>query len=393
MDAQTRAERRTDLDWLRVLAILMIFVFHTGRFFDTLDWHIKNTRQYLGATAWSTFVASWIMPLIFVVSAASTWYALRSRGGRVFLKERALRLLIPLVVGVFTHAAMQVYLERLSHRQFQGSFWAFYPRYFDGLYGAGQGNFAFHGLHLWYLLVLFVFSALFVPLLLWLRGPRGQRVYTSIGDALALPGVAYLLAIPIIAAMLLSRDDSLLLTRAFGGWNLLDHAQFFLYGIVVATHADTRRTVEQSRWVSLGIGLLATGFLLALEGRVLVLPGAQRSLLTGVLFALSGWLWVLALLGFGGLYLRHTSALLTYANEAVLPFYVLHQSVLVAVGYVVVRWPLPDPLKFVVIGASSFVLILVLYEYLIRRVNILRVLFGMRVVAHRTMPNPAPRAA
>jgi hypothetical protein len=74
----------------------------------------------------------------------------------------------------------------------------------------------------------------------------------------------------------------------------------------------------------------------------------------------------------------YVSFFLTYANEAVLPFYIMHQTVLLVIGYYVTRWHIPDLLKFVTISGSSFTLIVGVYEFLIRRVNVLRVLFGMK---------------
>ncbi|MEI7770314.1 MAG: acyltransferase family protein [Chloroflexales bacterium] len=378
----TLTTRRTDLDWLRVLSILMVFVFHASHFFDTMDWHVKNARQYAYLVAWVFLFGSWGMPLVFVIAAASTYYALGTRGALTFLKERALRLLIPVAVAAFTHAAFQVYLDRLSHGRFAGSFWAFYPHYFEGVYSSSSasGNFAYHGVHLWFLLVLFIFSALFLPLLTWLRGARGQRVYAALGDALAVPGVVYLLALPIISAMLLPEDGSLLLGR-FAGWNLLGFTQFLLYGFVIATHAGTRQRIERGRWTAMTAGLLTAGGMAALLLRVIAAPDGIMFWLIDVLYALTGWLWVLAILGFGSRHLTRTTPWLRYANEAVMPFYVLHQTVLLAVGYVVVGWPIPDLLKFLVIAVISFGLIMLAYEYLIRRVNLLRFLFGMRPLA------------
>jgi peptidoglycan/LPS O-acetylase OafA/YrhL len=64
------SSRRYDLDWLRVFAILAVFVFHSGRFFDQMDWHVKSASVYPGVEAWTMFVMSWLMPLIFVISGA-----------------------------------------------------------------------------------------------------------------------------------------------------------------------------------------------------------------------------------------------------------------------------------------------------------------------------------
>ena len=149
--------RRYELDWLRVLAILAVFVFHSSRFFDTGNWHVKNPTTYFGVQVWITFLANWLMPLIFCISGASLFYSAGSRSASRFVVDKVRRLLVPLIVGVFTHAMFQVYLERVTHYQFRGSFWDFIPHYFEGWYGFG-GNFAWMGMHLWYLLVLFLYS-------------------------------------------------------------------------------------------------------------------------------------------------------------------------------------------------------------------------------------------
>lgn len=93
MTANPPASRRPDLDWLRVLVILVVFVFHCGRFFDTDGWHVKNAIRHQSVTVWTVFLVCWMMPLIFVISGASTFYALGSRNPRRFVKDRALRLL------------------------------------------------------------------------------------------------------------------------------------------------------------------------------------------------------------------------------------------------------------------------------------------------------------
>ena len=102
--------------------------------------------------------------------------------------------------------------------------------------------------------------------------------------------------------------------------------------------------------------------------------------------ALSAWCCVLAILGFGRKYLVRSTPFLTYANEAVLPFYIFHQTVLLSVGYFVVQWPIPSLLRWAIILLTSFVNIMVPYEFLVRRFNVMRFLFGMK-------PRPKPPAA
>ena len=74
-----------------------------------------------------------------------------------------------------------------------------------------------------------------------------------------------------------------------------------------------------------------------------------------------------------------------YANEAVLPFYILHQTVVLALAIFIVRWAIPDGLKFILILTGSFVIVLGLYEFLVRRSNLLRSLFGMKPVRRRSL--------
>jgi peptidoglycan/LPS O-acetylase OafA/YrhL len=122
METKAITTRRYDLDWLRVIGILTVFVYHSGRFFNSEDWHVKNLTTFFAMDVWETILVSWMMPLIFAISGASLFYALGKGGPGKFIKDKVYRLLVPLVVGMFTHSALQIYLDRLTHGQFSGSF-------------------------------------------------------------------------------------------------------------------------------------------------------------------------------------------------------------------------------------------------------------------------------
>ncbi|MBT8356807.1 MAG: acyltransferase, partial [Deltaproteobacteria bacterium] len=169
----TDKSRRYELDWLRVLAILIVFLYHSTRFFNLGEWHIKNINTYVWVEMWNVFATRWMMPLFFIISGASLFYALgKTSGWRKFYVDKFLRLMIPVLIASVTHSALQVYLERLTHGQFSGSFLSFLPEYFNGVYAAigMPGNFAFHGMHLWYLLFLFLYSLICYRLFIWLKG-------------------------------------------------------------------------------------------------------------------------------------------------------------------------------------------------------------------------------
>jgi glucan biosynthesis protein C len=385
----SKIQRRYDLDWLRVLAILAIFVFHCTRPFDMDDWGIKNPATYLAIDVWKEFALTWGMPLILLISGASIFFALEKVSAGKYLKGICARLLLPLLVGMFTHLALQVYLENLDKGTFSGSFWQFYPHYFDGMYGFG-GNFAWMGLHLWYLEILFILSVLFLPFFLWLKKTRsGQCVLNALGNFLALPGAVFTLALPAFV-LLRTLDEETWGTQVLGGWSVLIYPLFLIAGFLIISNERLQARIRQMRWLFLGSGIVMTPAYLFLEFQTRYpafhpLDGALKDMLN----CLVCWSWLLAVTGFGMQHLNFNKPLLKYANEAVLPFYILHQTVIVTLGYFIVRWPIPDWLKFFMILLVSFGAVMVLYEFLVRRINILRILFGMKPL--QKIPAEQPR--
>ncbi len=136
-----KLQRRYELDWLRILAILAVFIYHCALIFAPDPFLIKNQTTYQFIDDWGEFAGLWGMPLILLISGSSAFYALGKVSPGKYVKGIVARLLVPLLFGTFTHIAFQVYLERLHEDQFSGSFVDFYPHFFHGMYGFG-GNFA-----------------------------------------------------------------------------------------------------------------------------------------------------------------------------------------------------------------------------------------------------------
>lgn len=364
-------ERRYDIDWLRVLAMLMIFFFHIARFFNYEDWHVKNNRLDFGLSVFVEIVAQWIMPLFFILSAISVYYALDFRNNRSFINERFKRLVIPLVFGIFVIAPPQVYIERVSHSQFAGSFVQFYPHYFDGLYGFG-GNFAWMGIHLWYLEILFIFSLLTLPIFRCLKKEKIQDFISMMAVSFEKPGIIFLLALPVFfMELFVNLQPDGIGRRDFGGWSPLTYLVFFILGYLVTSNMQFRVSIERHRKIALLLGVLMTvsGFFL---------PEEYSSLFLESLRAFNSWFWLVAILGFGSKYLNFNNSLLKYSNEAVLPFYILHQTIIVIVGFYIASWDVGVIMKYFILSTVSFVLIIALYDLLIKRIKVLRFLFGIK---------------
>jgi hypothetical protein len=88
--------------------------------------------------------------------------------------------------------------------------------------------------------------------------------------------------------------------------------------------------------------------------------------------------WIFAILGYSRLLLNKPNSLLTYANESVYPFYILHQSITISFAYYMRFWEISVFAKFGLLIIVTFGGCYLLYEFLIKRINILRVLFGLK---------------
>lgn len=368
--------RHYDLDWLRLVGTLGVFLFHAARPFDFDDWHLKNDQLDPAINAWAGFLTLWIMPLMFLISGMSVALALRGRGGGQFARERVTRLLVPLLFGIAVLAPPQVYVERLTHRQFAGSFLDFLPHYVNAPYlgVGGTGNFAWMGLHLWYLLVLFTFSLLLLPLFLALRGPRWRAAVARLDAWLAKPGALLLPALPL---MLLSGglDPATVGRRDFGGWNLFVYMALLLYGFALIATPGFGAAAHRSRLGAFVLGLIAG----LVANRFDDAGFGSPQYLAG--FAARGLaMWCLLLVFIGLCYpLRTThTALLGYAGELVLPFYMLHQPVIVLAGYVIVQAALAPWVEYGLLIVLCLPLIVALYDLLVRRFTPLRLLCGLK---------------
>ena len=365
-------KRYYDIDWLRVIGMLLIFTFHNARFFNDEGWHVKNFQLSFGASVYVAVLNQFIMPLFFILSAIAIYYALKRRTGKEFMRERANRLLIPLVVGIFTHIPIQVYIERVTHGEFTGTFWQFIPHYFNGFYAFG-GNFAWMGLHLWYLLMLFLFSWMLLPL--FQRIQKSPAFTTRLADIFSPSVRIYLLFIPImLMELIVGLSPDTIGRRDFGGWSPLTYLVIFFLGYILATDERYRPAIERTRFFSLTLSLL----LLAIGYSLEMADISVYSYYLAPWRGLNTWAWLLTFLGFAAHHLNFSNRFLKYANEAVLPFYILHQTVIVTVGYLIRDWQLAVFPKYLFLAFVSFVIIMALYEFVVKRIGILRYAFGMK---------------
>jgi glucan biosynthesis protein C len=369
--------RRWDIDWLRVLAVLLLFPFHTGMIFHPQwNWYIKNNQLSNALSYLLSFVHPWHMPLLFTLAGGATWFALRKRSGGQYAVERFKRLLIPFIFGLLVLIPPQSYYGLRNHSDYAESFQRFYPHFFkmipEDMDGFFLGGFTFG--HLWFISYLFVFSLVALPLFLLLKRETGERLIRRLAAFFTLPGTILLLAIPIYVMDRLIDFDP----------DPLYYITFFIYGYILMADARFGEAIDMHKGAALILGPVVLALALRLAGER-PWPAGLPDWIEPIVdvyynFGFASWFTILALLGYGRLFLSFSNRFLRYFGEASYPLYILHQTVIVVIGYYVLQWGTWAGLgvKFVTVLVVAFVATVVLYDLLVKRTNVTRFVFGMR---------------
>jgi glucan biosynthesis protein C len=381
-------ERWYWLDWLRVLSIGAIFLFHSSAPFSYFPWDVTNSTPSLGLTVFGLFILGWVMPLFFVISGIAVYFSLARRSVLRFIRDRFERLMIPfLFVGLIVILPVDVYYHAMSHDNFAGDFVNFYfgPYFtkffpfdldFSPTYFANSNQ----GVYLWYLFWLLVFSLITVHFFKWLAKKENRDALSKLNAVCNRRGGTLLLAVPVVLVNIAAAPPFFVFPTVYGGWKLPTYLVFFVTAYVMASNPQFEESVEKSRMPALLLGIL-TSFLAI--GALLIAEADPRGMTSHYLsvstfWALNGWCWVVAILGFGRKHLSFNNRFLQKSNELVLPFYVLHQSVIVTIAFYVVGLNLITIEKFLLIVVASFPIVVALL-YPINKIKVLRFLFGMRM--------------
>jgi len=350
--------------------VLLLIPFHTARLFDIWDPnYVKNAELSPALSYLIAFMSPWHMPLIFLLAGVATWFALDFRSGKQYIKERFLRLLIPLVFGVLVIVPPQAYLARLQDPGYSESYLHFLSDYFVIRGDLSGYTGLFTPAHLWFILYLFVFSLAALPLFLYLK--RDGRFIEWLARACEARGIIFLLAIPLaFVGALPGISDK----------NPFYYITLFIYGFLLMGDSRLRGVIDRHKAAALVVGLITMGITMTIWAlRVQFPDNSIGDILFYFLRTFNTWFWLIAILGYGQQYLNFTNSLQKYANQAAYPFYILHQTVIVVIGFYVVQWEVNLWVKFLVIAVIAFFATLLLYDVGVKRTNLTRFLFGLKL--------------
>lgn len=375
--------RQYYIDWIRVIAFTILIFYHTGMFFVSWSYHVKNKEIIRGLEPFMIFFNQWRLPLLFFISGVGVSFALRSRTSLQFILERTRRLLIPLVFGMFCIVPPQIFFERLQYEQFSGSYWQYYPKVLE-LKSYPGGDFSWH--HLWFLIYLFVYCLLCLPLFQFFRTVRGRVLLDAWAKWSVRPFKILFYALPLMVAFwLLSPLYPVTHNLTVDWYNHAVSIPIFLFGYLLGSRSETWDMLERhrSKYLLLSIGLFVILYLTVWTPIVdLHWPSIGRLLVFGFLRMLVIWSTLLTICGYCKRYVNRSGGFITYATEAVLPYYMLHQTITVSVGYYIADWEIFWGWKFLLLVATTFGGSAVIYHFLIRPFHLFRFLFGLK-------PNPS----
>ncbi len=376
MDSTPAAPAREHgLDALRVFAFALLIVYHSCLAYVSWPWLINDPGGGRALEPILLAVNRWRLPLLFFVSGAAAALSLRRRSWGEFARERADRLFLPLGVGVYLVCPPQTYLSLLVH----GHPISYLELYRSILLPAPAGT--ANWMHLWFVGYVLVFSIVGMPLLMLIRSRAGTRALAAAVRACARwrPAI-YLMVVPsaLVAGLLGPRWP--VTYDLVSDWaNLCAGLILFLWGFALASSTAWLELITARRreflWV--GLGVAALFFAARAVGLAERWPDGAQTAFWSIVNSAYAVTWILALVGHARARLTRPSAWLRAANQAVYPFYILHQTVTVAAVYLLLPWSVTYWVKLPLVVAATFLVSWATYE-VIRHTRWLRPFFGLR---------------
>ncbi len=371
---KSKNERKYFIDWLRIGLIISVFFFHVGMIFRPEQWHVNSAESFpfLDPIMW--WLHLWRMPLLFLVSGVGTFYAIGHRTSWQYVKERFRRLYIPFTFGFFTLVPLMVYVERIPK---YASFLEYIPHMFDG--GPYPvGNISWH--HLWFILYLFIISLLIAPVLNYTKSGHYNMVRGRLIAIISKKmGLNWLLPIIILSQLILRQYFPNSTHALYNDWAYFTYyLLFFVSGFMFFTSDKIINALAKDRRLYLYQTIVFTILLFSLPsifGPSSISQDYSRGITEMVISLSCG----LTAIGYFKQYFNKNHSSRRVLNEAIYPFYLLHQPALIFVGYVVLQWDISYGSQAILVTLLSLVSIIGCYWFIIRKFNILRVVFGMKV--------------
>ncbi|GCC52822.1 acyltransferase [Chryseotalea sanaruensis] len=344
-------DRRYDIDWIRVIAIWLLLIYHTAIGFQPwgmMIGFITNSEPWAALWTPMAMLNVWRIPLLFFVSGMGVYFAIQNRNWKQLWAERASRILVPFVFGTLCIVPIHIYI--------MSSYYGMEYKYFP------------HTGHLWFLGNIVVYILLFTPLFYFLKKNETGKLAVALKKIMSHPvGLLIVIAAFVTEVLIIKPQPYEFYVMNLHGFfhGLLSF--FFGFYFVYSGEVFWKMIVKW-RWLFLLAGLSL--FVLRMVEFEMSLPIPIYQL------PIETICWILAVFAFGNKYLNQKSKTLQYLSQAAYPVYVLHMVFLYLGSVIIFPLDIVAPLKFLLVLVFTFAGCYFTYE-IIRRIKALRFLFGL----------------
>ncbi|MCX8063626.1 MAG: acyltransferase [Candidatus Hydrogenedentes bacterium] len=367
---ETPQTRRADIDWLRIIAVFLLFPFHTAMlFFSKEDFYIKLAPSHSAFDYFVLFLSPWHMPFLFFLAGISTHYSLIKRSIPEYIIERTQRLLVPFLFGIVIIVPPQSYLAYMFRNE-DKNFSEFFHYYWTNLFSDLTGyNGTFTPAHLWFVLYLYVYSIFSAKIFSYIA-----KAEQKISPSPTLPTITPYIIIFLYPILICILDQLPTISTK----NPFYYYAYFLIGFIIPSIPKFESIVRKNLTILLCVGLLTATLYLRLINHTFQ-KYSFEDILFYILRRYNGWVWLLIVFSTSQYLEKFINSILIYLSEASYPIYILHQTVIIAVGYTLYKYTaLPSITFFFICLIASILITLFIYHKFIREFRIFRYLFGMK---------------
>ena len=351
-------ERRYDVDWIRVIAIGLLLLYHIGIVFQ--PWGVflgflQSSKPLDSLWPPMAMLNVWRIPLLFFVSGMGVCFAMRKRNWKQLISERVRRILIPFLFGIIILVPVHTLIWQRYYSQ-------------DLQYAPHPG-------HLWFLGNIFLYVMLLSPIFFLLKKRQEGRVVQGISRLFSHPAGPLLITLAFALETAAVRPERFaMFAFTFHGF-LLGMVAFLSGFSVVISGMSFWKTVRGWRWIYLAAGAL----MYTVRYIVFHLEAP------GIFAAAESSLWIFAAFGFGYKYLNRPGKALSYLSQAAYPVYILHMIFLFAGASMILPLKISIVLQLFLVIAFTATGCFISYE-IIRRIPFLRPLFGLKPAGRDRQP-------
>lgn len=348
--------RRYDIDWIRVIAISLLLLYHVAialQPWGTMIGFITSEKAWQALWIPMTMLNVWRIPLLFFVSGMGVYFAMKNRNWKQLLLERTGRILLPFLFGMVFIVPIHIWI------------WQRYYQ-FDMTYLPGPG-------HLWFLGNLFVYVVVLSPLFFYLKRNEEGRLVSWIKRVFSNPlGLLLVIGAFVVEVLLVNPMPFELYAMTGHGFFLGLLAFLFGFCFVLCGHTFWEMIL---RWRWLFFAVAVTFFAM----RLVYFQGDTPN----YLLVVESNCWIISLFGFGYKYLNHPGKVLSYLSQAAYPVYILHMIFLYLGSYFIFPLAIDVRIQFVLVLLITITGSFITYEFLIRRIAFMRPLFGLKRIAFK----------